>query len=155
MRPEGKAIESTRGERVQIRSFESFRVGERATFTKTVTEADVVLMAGISGDLNPLHLDEDYGRRTRFKGRVAHGVLTVSFVSAANTLLTGPGFVYLGQELKFLAPVRIGDTVTAASEIAEVQPDKQILRVRTIVRNQHGEQVADGMGGLKKMTELV
>lgn len=140
---------------MQIRSFESFRVGERATFTKTVTEADVVLMAGISGDLNPLHLDEDYGRRTRFKGRVAHGVLTVSFVSAANTLLTGPGFVYLGQELKFLAPVRIGDTVTAASEIAEVRPDKQILRIRTIVRNQHGEQVADGMGGLKKMTELV
>ena len=139
---------------MQIRPFESFRVGERAEFSKTVTEADVVLMAGISGDLNALHLDEAYGRRTRFKSRVAHGVLTVSFVSAANTLLTGPGFVYLGQEVKFLAPVRIGDTVTATAEIAEVRADKQILRVRTSVRNQHGEMVADGMAGLKKLSEL-
>ena len=139
---------------MQIRSFESFRVGERAEFSKTVTEADVVLMAGISGDLNALHLDEEYGRRTRFKSRVAHGVLTVSFLSAANTLLTGPGFVYLGQEVKFLAPVRIGDTVTATSEIAEMRTDKQILRVRTSVRNQHGEMVADGMAGLKQLAEL-
>ena len=139
---------------MQIRSFESFRVGERAEFSKTVTEADVVLMAGISGDLNALHLDEEYGRRTRFKSRVAHGVLTVSFISAANTLLTGPGFVYLGQEVKFLAPVRIGDTVTATSEIAEMRADKQILRVRTSVRNQHGEMVADGMAGLKQLAEL-
>ncbi len=139
---------------MQIRSFESFRVGDRGEFSKTVTEADVVLMAGISGDLNALHLDEAYGRRTRFKSRVAHGVLTVSFISAANTLLTGPGFVYLGQEVKFLAPVRIGDTVTATSEIAELRTDKQILRVRTSVRNQHGEMVADGMAGLKQLAEL-
>ncbi len=139
---------------MQIRPFASFRVGERAEFTKTVTEADVTLMAGVSGDLNPLHLDEEYGRRTRFKSRVAHGVLTVSFISAANTLLTGPGFVYLGQEVKFLAPVRMGDTVTAASEIAEVRADKQILRVRTSVRNQHGEMVADGMAGLKRLSEV-
>ncbi len=139
---------------MQIRPFASFRVGERAAFTKTVTETDVVLMAGISGDLNPLHLDEEYGRRTRFKSRVAHGVLTAGFVSAANTLLTGPGFVYLGQDLKFLGPVRIGETVTATSEIVEMRAGKQTLRVRTTVRNQHGEQVADGMGGLKRMTEL-
>lgn len=139
---------------MEVRAFESFQVGEEAAFTKTVTEADVILMAGISGDMNPLHLDEEYGRRTRFKGRVAHGVLTAGFVSAANTLLTGPGFVYLEQELKFLAPVRIGDTVTARSEIIEVRADKQILRVRTQVRNQHGEQVADGLGGLKRMGEL-
>lgn len=139
---------------MHIRAFESFRVGERAEFSKTVTEADVVLMAGISGDLNPMHLDAEFGGRTRFKSRVAHGVLTVSFVSAANTLLTGPGFVYLGQDIKFLAPVRIGDTVTATSEIAEVRAEKQILRVRTSVRNQHGEMVADGMAGLKKLSEL-
>jgi len=139
---------------MQIRGFASFHVGQRAAFSKTVTEADVVLMAGLSGDLNPLHLDQEYAGRTRFKGRVAHGVLTVSFVSAANTLLTGPGFVYLGQELKFLAPVRIGDTVTATSEIVEVRPDKEVLRVRTSVRNQHGELVADGFGGLKKLPEL-
>jgi 3-hydroxybutyryl-CoA dehydratase len=139
---------------VDLRAFPSFRVGERAEFRKTITDADVVLMAAISGDMNPLHLDEGYARRTRFQGRVAHGVLTVSLVSAANTLLTGPGFVYLGQELKFLAPVRIGDTVAACSEIVEVRPDKQILRVRTTVRNQHGELVADGFGGLKKLAEL-
>lgn len=139
---------------MHIRPFASFRLGERAAFAKTVTEADVTLMAGISGDLNALHLDEEFGRRTRFQGRVAHGALTASIVSAANTLLTGPGFVYLGQDLKFLAPVRIGDTVTAVSEVAEVRADKQILRVRTIVRNQRGEMVADGMGGLKKLSEL-
>ena len=139
---------------MQLRAFDSFRVGERTTFRKTVTEADVILMAGISGDMNPLHIDEEYARRTRFKARVAQGVLTVSIVSAANTLLTGPGFSYLGQELKFLAPVRIGDTVSATSEIVEVRADKQILRVRTTVRNQHGEMVADGLGGLKRMTEL-
>lgn len=139
---------------MDLRAFPSFRVGERAEFRKTITDADVVLMAAISGDMNPLHLDEGYARRTRFQGRVAHGVLTVSLVSAANTLLTGPGFVYLGQELKFLAPVRIGDTVAACSEIVEVRPDKQILRVRTTVRNQHGELVADGFGGLKKLAEL-
>ena len=137
-----------------MRPFSSFRVGEQATFRKTVTEADIILMAGISGDMNPLHIDEEFGRRTRFKGRVAHGVLTVSIVSAANTLLTGPGFVYLGQDLKFLAPVAVGDTVAATSEIAEIRQDKQILRIRTTVRNQRGELVADGMGGLKRMTEL-
>ncbi len=139
---------------MQVRAFASFRVGERAEFTKTVTDADVTLMAGISGDVNALHLDEEFGRRTRFKSRVAHGVLTVSFVSAANTLLTGPGFVYLGQEIKFLSPVRIGDTVTAVSEVAEVRADKQILRVRTTVRNQRNEMVADGMAGVKKLSEL-
>ncbi|HEY7677036.1 MAG TPA: MaoC family dehydratase [Candidatus Methylomirabilis sp.] len=139
---------------MHIRPFASFRVGERAEFAKTVTEADVTLMAGISGDFNALHLDEEFGRRTRFQSRVAHGVLTVSFVSAANTLLTGPGFVYLGQEIKFLAPVRIGDTVTAVSEVAEVRADKRILRVRTTVRNQRGEMVADGIAGLKKLPEL-
>ncbi len=139
---------------MKVRDFTSFTVGERAAFSKTVTEAGVVLMAGISGDMNPLHLDQEYAARTRFKGRVAHGVLTVSIVSAANTLLTGPGLVYLGQELKFLGPVRIGDTVTATSEIIEVRPDKQILRVRTQVCNQHGELVADGLGGLKQITEL-
>ncbi len=137
-----------------IRAFASFRVGEQASFAKTVTEADVTLMAGISGDLNPLHLDEEFGRRTRFKTRLAHGVLTAGFVSAANTRLTGPGFIYLGQELKFLGPVRIGDTVTATAEVTELRPDKQVLRVRTTVRNQHGELVADGMGGLKKLPEL-
>lgn len=137
-----------------IRPFVSFAAGERAAFTKTVTESDVALLADLSGDRNPLHLDEEFGRRTRFGGRVAHGALTACFVSAANTRLTGPGFVYLGQELTFLAPVRIGDTVTATSEIVEARADKQILRVRTSVRNQHGELVAEGMGGLKRLPEL-
>ncbi len=141
-------------EPLTIRPFASFRAGEQAAFRKTVTEADVLLMAGVSGDMNALHLDQEYAVRTRFKSRVAHGVLTVSFVSAANTLLTGPGFVYVGQELKFLAPVRIGDTVTATSEIDAVRAEKQILRVRNSVRNQRGELVAEGFGTLKKLSEL-
>src|SRR5215510_13403595 len=92
--------------------------GMSAIFTKTVTEADIVLFAGISGDTNPVHLDEEFAKGTMFKGRIAHGMLTVAFISAVlGTRLPGPGSVYLGQSLKFTAPVRIGDTVRARATI--------------------------------------
>lgn len=89
-------------------------VGMSATFCKTVTESDVNLYAGISGDTNPLHLDEAYARTTIFKGRIAHGMLTAGFISAAfGARFPGPGSIYMSQSLKFTAPVRIGDTVLA------------------------------------------
>src|ERR1043165_6560339 len=88
--------------------------GMTAVFSKTVTEADIVLFAGITGDTNPVHLDEEYAKTTMFKGRIAHGMLTAGFISTVfGTKLPGPGCIYLSQSLKFKAPVRIGDTVKA------------------------------------------
>jgi 3-hydroxybutyryl-CoA dehydratase len=88
--------------------------GMTAVFSKTVTEADIVLFAEVSGDTNPVHLDEEYAKTTMFKGRIAHGMLGASFISTVfGTKLPGPGCVYLSQSLKFKAPVRIGDTVMA------------------------------------------
>ncbi|SRR5258707_13569416 len=88
--------------------------GMTAVFAKTVTEADIILFAGISGDTNPVHLDEDFAKTTLFKGRIAHGMLTAGFISTVfGTKLPGPGCIYLSQSLKFKAPVRIGDTVLA------------------------------------------
>src|SRR5688572_113195 len=88
--------------------------GMTAIFTKTVTEADIVLYAGVTGDTNPVHLDEEFAKPTMFKGRIAHGMLTAGFISAVlGTKLPGPGSIYLSQSLKFKAPVRIGDTVVA------------------------------------------
>jgi 3-hydroxybutyryl-CoA dehydratase len=100
--------------------------GMTAIFTKTVTEADIVLYAGISGDTNPVHLDEEFAKPTMFKGRIAHGMLTAGFISAVlGTKLPGPGSIYLSQSLKFKAPVRIGDTVVAKVTISEIVPEKR------------------------------
>jgi 3-hydroxybutyryl-CoA dehydratase len=99
--------------------------GMTAIFTKTVTEADIVLFAGITGDTNPVHLDEEFAKPTMFKGRIAHGMLTVGFISAVlGTKLPGPGSVYLGQTLKFRAPVKIGDTVRARATITALDREK-------------------------------
>jgi 3-hydroxybutyryl-CoA dehydratase len=88
--------------------------GMTAIFTRTVTEADILMFAGVSGDTNPVHLDEEYAKTTLFKGRIAHGMLTAGFISTIfGTKLPGPGCIYLSQSLKFKAPVRIGDTVKA------------------------------------------
>lgn len=99
--------------------------GMTAVFSKTVTEADIVLFAGVSGDTNPVHLDEDYARPTMFKGRIAHGMLTAGFISAVfGTKLPGPGCIYMSQSLKFKAPVRAGDTVVARVTATAVDRDK-------------------------------
>ena len=88
--------------------------GMTAIFTRTVTEADILMFAGVSGDTNPVHLDEEYAKTTLFKGRIAHGMLTAGFISTVfGTKLPGPGCIYLSQNLKFKAPVRVGDTVRA------------------------------------------
>ena len=106
--------------------------GMTAIFTKTVTEADIVLYAGISGDTNPVHLDEEFAKPTLFKGRIAHGMLTAGFISAVlGTKLPGPGSIYLSQSLKFKAPVRIGDTVTARVTVTELFPERRRVAVKT------------------------
>jgi 3-hydroxybutyryl-CoA dehydratase len=106
--------------------------GMTAVFSKTVTEADIVLFAGITGDTNPVHLDEDFAKPTMFKGRIAHGMLTAGFVSAVfGTKLPGPGCIYLSQSLKFKAPVRIGDTVKARVTVNAIDPKGRVTFLTT------------------------
>jgi 3-hydroxybutyryl-CoA dehydratase len=125
--------------------FEAFAVGDRATFTKTITDADLLLFAGVSGDQYPLHVDEEYAKHTRFGRRIAHGLLTASLFSATNgMLLQRPGGVSVAQTLHFRAPVYPGDTITATSEVTALIPARRRLRVRTTCVNQHGEVVVEG-----------
>jgi 3-hydroxybutyryl-CoA dehydratase len=115
-----------------------------AEYRKTLTETDVILFAGISGDNNPMHIDEEYAANTRFGGRIAHGMLSASLISTViGTRLPGPGAIYMGQNLKFLKPVKIGDTVTALVTVLEVLQDKQRVRLQTECWVK-GEKVIDG-----------
>ncbi len=121
------------------------QVGQKAAFTKTITETDVYLFAGISGDINPAHLNEDYAKNTLFKGRIAHGMLTASLISAViGVQLPGPGTIYSSQTLNFLAPVRFGDTITATVEIEEIFPQKNRVSLKTYCTNQDGIVVTTG-----------
>ncbi len=127
------------------KTIDQIKIGDIAEFSKTVTEADIVLFGGITGDLNPAHLDEEYARNTFFKTRIAHGMLLAGFISASiGTRLPGPGTVYVKQELSFLAPAYIGDTITARVEAAEVYPEKNRVVLKTTCTNQRGELVLDG-----------
>ncbi len=106
--------------------FEDLSIGQSATFSKTVTEADILMFAGVSGDTNPVHLDAEYAATTPFKERIAHGMLSAGLISAVlGTKLPGPGAIYVGQTLKFKAPVKIGDTVTAKAEVIELDAAKK------------------------------
>lgn len=119
--------------------------GQTASFSKTVTEADVVLFAGLTGDFNPLHVDAAHAATTRFGERIAHGALLAGFVSAVLGMrLPGPGALYASQRLDFKRPVKIGDTVTATVEVVERNADKNRVRFLTRCTNQHGEVVAEG-----------
>lgn len=114
-------------------SIEELSVGMTALFAKTVTEADIVLFAGISGDINPIHLNHEFATETMFEGRIAHGMLTASFISTViGTKLPGPGAVYLKQSLNFRAPVRVGDTVRARVTIREVIVEKNRIVMDTV-----------------------
>ena len=104
---------------------EDLKVGMTACYARTVTEADVVLFAGISGDTNPVHLNEEFAKETLFQGRIAHGMLSASFISTVlGTKLPGPGCIYLSQSLKFKAPVKIGDTVKARVTVSAIDQEK-------------------------------
>lgn len=118
---------------------EDLKVGMTASYAKTVTEADVVLFAGISGDTNPVHMNEEFAKETMFQGRIAHGMLSASFISTVlGTKLPGPGAIYLSQNLKFKAPVRAGDTVSATATITGIVAEKKrvVMQTTCSVRNQ-------------------
>ena len=122
-----------------------YAIGARAAMSKTITERDVLVFAELSGDKNPVHLDEAYARQTRFGKRIAHGAFSFALISAVlGTELPGPGSVYLGQTLKFLRPVYFDDTLTATVEITALRPAKGILTLKTECTNQRGERVAEG-----------
>jgi len=120
-------------------------VGQCASFTKTVTESDVYTYAGVTGDLNPAHINHEYARTTQFGVRIAHGMLSAGFISAVlGTQLPGPGAIYLSQTVKFLAPVCFGDTVTAAVTVKELNPERNRVVLDTICTNQNGTVVIAG-----------
>lgn len=115
------------------RYIEDLQVGQSDHVAKTVTEADIILFAGISTDINSVHLDEEFAKTTPFGGRIAHGMLSASFISAAlGARLPGPGTIYLGQNLRFKAPVRAGDTVKATVTITEIIPEKKRIKLDTV-----------------------
>ncbi len=114
-------------------SIDELEVGQSASMSKTVTEADVVLFAGVTGDFNPAHVNEEYAKESMFKGRIAHGMMSAGFISAVLAMkLPGPGTIYLGQTLQFKAPVRIGDTVTATVTVSEINVEKKIVKLDTV-----------------------
>lgn len=122
-------------ERLHGYLFEELEVGMSAVVAKTVTEADIVLFAGLTGDMNPMHLNEEFASKTPFKGRICHGMLTASFISAVIGMkLPGPGCIYMSQTLRFTAPVRVGDTARAIGTIVELYPEKARARIRTEVK---------------------
>lgn len=114
-------------------SVEEMEVGQSASMSKTVTEADIILFAGITGDFNPAHIDEEYAKKSMFKGRIAHGMLSAGFISATLAMkLPGPGSIYLGQSMKFKAPVKIGDTVKTTVTVTDINIEKKIVKLDTV-----------------------
>jgi len=126
------------------KNYSQIIVGDKAHMEKTVSETDVYLFAGITGDLNPAHVNEEAMKKTKFGGRIAHGMLSVGFISAVLGMqLPGPGSIYLSQSIQFKAPVRIGDTVKAEVEILE-KLEKGRVRIKTTCSIQDGTVVAEG-----------
>jgi acyl dehydratase len=123
----------------------SIQVGSNASIKKTISDEDIRMFASISGDSNPVHLDDDYAANTRFGRRIAHGMLVASTISAVlGEHLPGHGSIYLGQSIKFLKPVYIGDEITTRVEVIQLREDKPIATLRTTCTNQQDEVVIDG-----------
>ena len=125
--------------------FSCFAVGQQATSQRTVSSHDVLLFAAVTGDLNPVHLDEEYAAQSQFGGRIAHGMLTAGFISATMAMqLPGPGAIYLSQSLRFLRPVRMRDAVTTRVEIVSIEAESRQLTLATTVRNRLHKLIVEG-----------
>jgi 3-hydroxybutyryl-CoA dehydratase len=126
-------------------TYDQLQIGDSASFTKTMSETDIYLFAGITGDLNPAHVNAVAAAEGMFKQRIAHGMLSASFISTVLAMhLPGPGTIYVGQEVQFRGPVFIGDTVTARVECIEKLEQRKWARFKTTVTNQDGKLVVDG-----------
>ena len=127
------------------KTIDELKIGDTAEFGKTVSESDIYLYAGVTGDFNPAHINEVYAKKTFFKTRIAQGMMTAGFISGLLGIrLPGPGTIYIRQELDFLGPVHIGDTITARVEVIEILKEKNRVTVRTSCVNQDGTLVLDG-----------
>ena len=127
------------------KTIDELSVGDAAEFAKTISETDVYLFAGITGDLNPAHIDQVASEKTVFKGRIAHGMLSAGLVSAVIGMqLPGPGTIYMSQSLRFTAPVKFGDTITARVEVTELLKEKKRVKLATTCSNQDGTVVLEG-----------
>lgn len=127
-------------------TYDEISLGQTAEYVRTVTERDVTLFAAMSGDINPVHLDEEFARTTRFGGRIAHGMMTGALVSAALAcVLPGPGTIYLNQSLRFTAPVKIGDAITVRLKVTAMRDDRRFVTLDCEAVNHNGEAVATGI----------
>jgi 3-hydroxybutyryl-CoA dehydratase len=124
--------------------FEDLEEGMKDAYAKTITNADIITFAGISGDTNPVHLNHEFASETMFEGQIAHGMLTASFISTViGTKLPGPGCIYVSQSLRFKAPVKVGDTVTATCTVRKKIPEKHMIEMETVC-SVGGKPVLDG-----------
>jgi 3-hydroxybutyryl-CoA dehydratase len=148
----GNSIVST----ISNLTIDELEVGKKVSYSKTCSAEDVRLFARISGDINPVHLDEDYAKKTQFGRCIAHGMYTAALVSAAVALkLPGPGSIYLGQDMKFRAPVFIDDTIRVELEVESIREDKPIVGLKFSCLNQDGKIVATGTAVVLAPTEKV
>lgn len=132
-------------------AYEDIKIGDEASLTRTITEDDIMEYAVLTGDTNPVHLDAEWAAHSMFGERIAHGMLVAGLISAVlGTRLPGRNSIYLGQELRFTAPVKIGDIVRATATVTEKRDDKRIIKLRTTVSNQRGETVIEGIAVIKK-----
>ncbi len=137
-------------------TYDEINLGDTTHFTKTVSESDIYQFAGITGDFNPMHIDVEYAKKTFFKDRIAHGMLTASFISTVLGMkLPGPNTIYLSQNLRFVGPVYIGDTIKAEVKVIEKIDAKKQIRLQTIVYKQDGSKVVEGEAlVMKKQLQL-
>ncbi|HPF21552.1 MAG TPA: MaoC family dehydratase [Syntrophomonas sp.] len=129
----------------KIKHWDDLHIGDAATFTKTITETDVILWVGLTGDLNPIHIDKEYSKTTRFGDVIVPGVMVLGLISNTITMATF-GNVYANQSIKFLKPVYIGDTITATATIVEKLEAKHMVKLETKCENQKGELIMVGEG---------
>ena len=126
-------------------SYSNIKIGQKAELKRTVTEEDIEKFADVSGDRNPIHLDEEFAKKTIFQGRIAHGMLSAAFISTVlASKLPGPGSIYLKQELIFKKPIRIGDTIIITVEVIDKDDEKERITLKTTCTNQNNEMVVDG-----------
>jgi 3-hydroxybutyryl-CoA dehydratase len=130
---------------MEIAKYENIRIGQHAEYVRTVTSEDIEMFGQVSGDYNPLHFNEDWAKKTMFKGRIAHGLLTATYISTVVGMkLPGPGAIYMSQSMKFRQPVRVGDTITARVEVTDKNDEKEFLTLKTVCINQEDTVVLEG-----------
>ncbi|PID42166.1 MAG: 3-hydroxybutyryl-CoA dehydratase [Proteobacteria bacterium] len=136
-------------------TYDELVVGDSATYVRTLTEDELILFAAVSGDVNPVHLDSEYARKTMFKERIAHGMWSGALISATlATVIPGPGTIYLEQQMNFKRPVKLEDTLTVKLTVAEKKPKNKVIMACEIT-NQHGELVVDGAATVMAPTEKI